>query len=250
MYEMDSKRMELLQDGNKIQGPVIYWISRDQRVHDNWALLFAQNLAKKNNSELAVIFNLVPDFLEATNRQYGFMLKGLQQLHKELEKCNIPFFLLQGKPQDTISKFIKKKNVSIIVSDFDPLRIKRIWKRDLAKKIDIPFYEVDAHNIVPCKYISQKIEFGAYTIRPKIHKVLPEFLDEFPKIVKMKKPKTLYFEKIDWKKVGKNLIIDSSVEEVEWIKPGEKEAQRSLENFINKKLDEYDKRRNDPKYYA
>ena len=118
------------------------------------------------------------------------------------------------------------------------------------KKINIPFYEVDAHNIVPCKYISQKVEFGAYTIRPKIHKALPEFLGEFPKIMKMKKPKTLFFENIDWKKVRKNLKIDSSVEEVEWIKSGEKEAQSSLENFIDKKLDEYDNWRNDPNMNA
>ncbi len=250
MHEVDSRRIELLQDGKKIHGPVVYWMSRDQRVHDNWALLFAQNLAKQNNTELTVIFNLVPDFLEATIRQYGFMLKGLQQLDSELEKCNIPFFLLLGKPQETISKFIREKNISVIVSDFDPLRIKRDWKRDLAKKIDIPFYEVDAHNIVPCKYVSHKVEFGAYTIRPKINKVLPEFLDEFPKIMKMKRPEILSFGKVDWEKVRKNLKIKSSVKEVDWIKPGEEEAQRSLENFIDKKLDKYDKQRNDPNMNA
>ena len=64
--------------------------------------------------------------------------------------------------------------------NFDPLKIKRIWKRDVARKIDIPFYEVDAHNIVPSLYISRKEEYGAYTIRPKIFKSLPEFLVEYP----------------------------------------------------------------------
>ena len=184
MKGINTHRINLLQDGEKKSGPVIYWMSRDQRLCDNWALLFAQNLARESYSELAVVFNLVPDFLEATVRQYGFMLKGLQQVEKELEKHNIPFFLLQGKPEETISNFIKEKNVSTIVTDFDPLRIKRIWKRDFAKGIKIPFYEVDAHNIVPCKYVSQKVEFGAYTIRPKIHRALPEFLDEFPNLSK------------------------------------------------------------------
>ena len=246
MTGINTHRIKLLQDGEKKSGPVIYWISRDQRVHDNWALLFAQNLAKENNYKLAVVFNLVPDFLEATIRQYGFMLKGLQQLEKELEKYNILFFLLQGKPEETISNFIKENNVSVIVSDFDPLRIKRVWKRDLAKKIKIPFYEVDAHNIVPCKYVSQKIEFGAYTIRPKIHKALSEFLDEFPKLLKMKKPDTLRHIKIDWEKVKKNLKVDFSVKEVDWIIPGEKEAKKVLRKFIHKKLDSYDGQRNDP----
>ncbi len=246
MTKINPHRINLLQDGEKKHGPVIYWMSRDQRVHDNWALLFAQNLAKENNSELAVVFNLVPDFLEATIRQYGFMLKGLQQMEKELEKYNIPFFLLKGKPEKTISNFIKENNASVIVSDFDPLRIKRVWKRDLAKKIKIPFYEVDAHNIVPCKYVSQKIEFGAYTIRPKIHKALPEFLDEFPKLLKMKKPEALRPKKIDWEKVKKNLKVDFSVKEVDWIIPGEKEAKKALRKFIHKMLDNYDGQRNDP----
>ena len=246
MIRINPHRVNLLQDGEKKRGPVIYWMSRDQRVHDNWALLFAQNLAKENNSELAIVFNLVPDFLKATIRQYGFMLKGLQQVEKELGKYNIAFFLLWGKPDEMISKFIKENNVSIIVSDFDPLRIKRIWKKDLAKKIYIPFYEVDAHNIVPCKYVSQKVEFAAYTIRPKIHKALPEFLDEFPKLSQMKKPESLTSEKIDWKEIDKNLKIDFSVKEVDWLTSGEKEARKSLQKFIQYKLDNYDEQRNDP----
>jgi len=246
MIEVNPHRIRLLQDGKKLPGPVIYWMSRDQRVHDNWALLFAQKLALGNNSELAVVFNLVPDFLEATIRQYGFMLKGLQQVEKELNKFNIPFYLLQGKPDKTISKFISGKNISIIISDFDPLRVKILWKRDLAKKINIPFYEVDAHNIVPCLYVSQKIEYGAYTIRPKIHKALPEFLEEFPQVIKMKKPGKFSFQKINWEGVRENLKVDFSVTEVNWIKPGEKEARKCLGEFILEKLDKYNDERNDP----
>jgi len=246
MIKVNPRRIRLLQDGKKLPGPVIYWMSRDQRVHDNWALLFAQKLALGNNSELAVVFNLVPDFLEATIRQYGFMLKGLQQVEKELNKFNIPFYLLQGKPDKTISKFISGKNISIIISDFDPLRVKILWKRDLAKKINIPFYEVDAHNIVPCLYVSQKIEYGAYTIRPKIHKALPEFLEEFSQVIKMKKPGKFSFQKVNWKGVRENLKVDFSVTEVNWIKPGEKEARKCLGKFILEKLDKYNDERNDP----
>ena len=46
----------------------------------------------------------------------------------------------------------------------------------VAKKVDIPFHEVDAHNIIPCWLASDKREYGARTIRSKIHKKLPEFL--------------------------------------------------------------------------
>ncbi len=46
----------------------------------------------------------------------------------------------------------------------------------VAEKLSVPFHEVDAHNVVPCWEASDKREYGARTIRPKIHRQLPEFL--------------------------------------------------------------------------
>jgi deoxyribodipyrimidine photo-lyase len=146
---MNQNRIRLLQDGIETNGPVLYWMNRDQRVHDNWAMIYAQQLALDRRKPIAVVFNLVPDFLEATIRQYGFMLKGLQEIETELNKYNIPFYLLKGDPKKEIQKFIDENSASVLVSDFDPLQIKRIWKKEVAKKIKIPFYEVDAHNIHP-----------------------------------------------------------------------------------------------------
>jgi deoxyribodipyrimidine photo-lyase len=242
---INEKRVRLLQKGNETKGPIVYWMSRDQRVHDNWALLFAQKLALEKQRSLAVVFSLVPDFLESTIRQYGFMLTGLQETESELSKHNIPFFLTSGEPEVEIPEFIKNINASIIVSDFDPLKIKRIWKRDVAKQISIPFYEVDAHNIVPCLHVSDKLEFAAYTIRPKIHKALIEFMDEFPSLKKMRKSE-ISSDKIDWTKIQKSLKINFEVKEVEWIKPGEVEASKTLEHFLKNKFENYHELRNDP----
>ena len=242
---INEKRIRLLQKGNETNGPIIYWMSRDQRVHDNWALLFAQKLTKDNKRSLVVLFNLVPDFLEATIRQYDFMLRGLQEIDAELKNYNIPFYLTIGKPEEEIPNLLKKLGASILVSDFDPLKIKRIWKRDVAKQIAIPFYEVDAHNIVPCLYVSNKLEFAAYTIRPKIHKALIEFMDEFSSLKKMNKSE-ISSEIIDWSKIQKSLKINFDVKEVDWIKPGESEAQKTFNHFLKKKFENYHELRNDP----
>ena len=243
---MKAERIRLLQKGVEGKYSVIYWMSRDQRVHDNWALLFAQKIAKEKKKPLVVLFNLVSDFLEATIRQYGFMLKGLQEVEEELSKYNIPFILLSGKPEIEIPKFIKKNNASVLVGDFDPLRIKRIWKKEVAKKITIPFYEVDAHNIVPCLYVSNKTEFAAYTIRPKIHKLLPEYLDDFQSLQKMKSNDSITADKIEWGKVIGSLKINREVKEVNWIKPGEKAASKSLKDFLENRFIKYAEERNDP----
>ena len=221
---MNLKRLRRLKNGQEKTGPVVYWMSRDQRVHDNWALLYAQKLALEKNTPLLVIFNLVTDFLEATLRQYAFMINGLKELELELRKYSIPFHLLQGKPENKIPVFIKENNCSILVTDFDPLRVKINWKEKVVNKIDIPLYEIDAHNIIPCFYVSDKVEFAAHTIRPKIHKLLPEFLDDFPPLKKMRKSLPAKGNKINWDSVISSLKINKSVKEVEWINPGEKAA--------------------------
>lgn len=243
---MIETRIRVLKSGKSSGGTVVYWMSRDQRVHDNWALIFAQKLAIEKKKPLAVVFNLVPDFLEATIRQYGFMLKGLQEVESELNKYNIPFYLLKGDPKKEIPKFIDENKASALVSDFDPLRIKRIWKSEVAKKIEIPFYEVDAHNIVPCLTASNKLEFAAYSIRPKIHKLLPEFLDDYPRLKKMQKTESLTSDKVDWGKTISSLKVDREVKEVSWISPGESAASILLKDFLENKFERYSEDRNDP----
>lgn len=70
-------------------------MSRDQRLKDNWALLYAAEQAAANGAHVAVAFNLVDAFLGAGARQFGFMLRGLKELAPKLEAANIRFHLLQ-----------------------------------------------------------------------------------------------------------------------------------------------------------
>ena len=49
-------------------------------------------------------------------------------------------------------------------------------------------HQVDAHNVVPCWVASDKQEYGARTIRRKITDRLPEYLTEFPAVVRHPHP--------------------------------------------------------------
>ena len=147
---MNQQRIRILRDGTPLSGPIAYWMSRDQRVEDNWALLYAQQLALIRKEPLFVVFCLVPAFLNATMRQYGFMLAGLREIHGALREKNIPFHLVSGSPEHMIPQFVSEHKIALLVTDFDPLRIKRRWKEAVEGKIHIPFHEVDDHNIVPC----------------------------------------------------------------------------------------------------
>jgi deoxyribodipyrimidine photo-lyase len=242
---INPKRVKTLREGKIENGPIVYWMSRDQRTKDNWALLFAEELASKNKTYLLVVFCMVPEFLKAIFRQYDFMIKGLKQVQTNLMHLNIPFFLLHGDPDREISTFINEYDVGGLVTDFSPLRIKTDWIERASSKIDSPFYEVDAHNIVPCWEASWKQEYGAYTLRSKLHRMLPLFLEEFPKLRKQAKP-WLDSEVIDWEAVSKYLDADRSLPALALAESGEEAAIRHLSNFVEGKLDEYETMRNDP----
>jgi deoxyribodipyrimidine photo-lyase len=240
------KRVRTLKKAEKRRGPVAYWMSRDQRVEDNWALLFSQHLALEAKVPLLVTFCLVPRFLGATVRQYSFMIRGLQEVEQNLRRKNIHFLLLSGFPEKEIPRFVKDHKVGALVTDFDPLRIKKSWKDEVAKKITIPFYEVDAHNIVPCWVASPKQEYGAYTMRPKIQRALGEFLEDFPKLQVQRSFPTKEFLETDWVKSVRGVEVDATAPEVSWIRSGEKSAVKALRYFLKMRLPDYARLRNDP----
>lgn len=238
------KRVKKLRNGKLVNGPVLYWMSRDQRVSDNWALTHAVELAENNDQLVMVVFNLVSQYPGATWRQYDFLLKGLKKIEIMLQSMNIPFTMLMGDPTVNIPGFIQTNNISHLVMDFDPLKIKDEWQKSVCEKIDIPADVVDAHNIVPCFYVSDKEEYAAYTLRPKITKLLPEFLDEFPPLLKQKG--TIKMQRTQWEAIIISLKTNHSVKAVEWHVPGEKGATAVFHKFLEEKIHRYASGRNDP----
>ena len=240
------RRARILRRGTEKSGPVVYWMSRDQRVSDNWALLFAQHLALRERVPLMVAFCLVPSFLGATLRHYDFMLRGLREVEERLAEKDIPFSLLTGPPQREVPQFVSRHGAGSLVTDFDPLRVKREWKAGVADRVDIPFYEVDAHNIVPCWLASPKQEYAAHTLRSKIQRVLPEFLSEFPPLQRHPTTTGTIGGATDWDALRNTLRGLDAVAPVEWVEPGEEAARRALLDFVDTRLLRYAETRNDP----
>lgn len=231
------------------RGPVVYWMSRDQRIADNWAYTYAAERAHELNVPLHIVFALAPTFIGATLRQYDFMLQGLEEVEKTCHDIHVTFALRLGSPEHEISAYVKEVNATLVVTDFSPLRIGREWRTSIAKKNDnIPFFEVDAHNIIPVWVTSEKQEFAAYTIRPKIHKLLKEFLivPPQPKVMNHVSHDKYKKEPIDWQHIRKQLKVDEKVGPVDWLVPGEKAAHKALHHFIKNDIHLYATERNNP----
>jgi len=331
MASIEQRKWEV-REGEPGPGPVVYWMQREQRAADNFGLLYAQSRARELKRPLGAIFCLVDSFLGAGMRQFAFMLRGLEETEEKLRRKNIPFFLLRGDPGKEIPRFVKKCQAALLVGDFNPLRLPLTWQKKVARAVTVPFDEIDSHNIVPCRIASDKQEYAAYTFRPKIHKLLPDFLKKPPTLKKhpinwpgstdipvygpssrpsphrqeclcytadgstdipvcgpssrpsphrqeclcytaegstdipvcgpSSRPSPHRQEclcytaegstdipvcvSVDWEKALASLKVDSSIGEVDWIKPGEKAARARLKKFIKEKLARYPEDRNDP----
>lgn len=178
------KRARQLKEGRTGAGPVVYWMSRDQQADDNWALLFAQQEALDRQRPLLVVFCLDSTYPAASPSHFRFLLDGLLEVEQRLAALSIGFALLATPPPTSLPPFLAEIDACLLVCDFDPLRQKRQWKEAILAAVAQPVWEVDAHNIVPVWTVSQKREYGAYTLRPKINRLLDQYLTDFIPLVR------------------------------------------------------------------
>jgi deoxyribodipyrimidine photo-lyase len=214
-------------------------MSRDQRVADNWALLHAQQEALLRGAPLLTVFCLAPEFLGAPLRSYAFMLRGLEETAQSLRKLSIGFVLLHGDPGSAVPALARRIKAGLVVTDFDPLHIKTRWQTAVATGLSLPVIEVDAHNIVPARHVSPKPEFGAYTLRPKLHKLLPDFLAPIPALRRHPHAWTPDTPEMKADEILKKLRVDRSVGETSWLTPGSSAGLRILRQFMAQRLAGY-----------
>ena len=116
------------------------------------------------------------------------------------------------------------------------------------------FFEVDAHNVVPVWVASDKEEYGAYTIRPKITKKLNEFLTPFPPLVRHPHDPKKQGTNPDFEGALDTLKIDTEGWGVttlnEAFSPGTLGGLSVLQTFVSERLSNYGSSRNNPNEVA
>ena len=239
---MNPSRMKVIQEIKTHQAyKIIYWMQSAQRIHYNHALNYAIELANKNNSELQVIFNIIPSYKDANRRHYMFMLEGIQDLEKTFLELKIPFKITFGLPEENISKHLKDSDILILDKAY--LKQPRQWRNALYQRIKgkNTIIEMDTELIVPVELASIKMEYGAYTIRPKLHKLFDIF-DDHDDLPAYKGPYHQLTSDVDLKHINtfvESLPIDQTVIETALFKGGYQEAIKRLQSFIQLKAKNY-----------
>jgi deoxyribodipyrimidine photo-lyase len=149
-------------------------MQRTQRALDNPALEVAVQAANSLGKPCVVFFAPVPFYPHANLRHYHFLNQGIPAIAAGLKKRGIGF-VLRRFPDHHLLKFCDEVRPVLVVGDENPMREPEHWRAKATEQLRVPFWTVDADVIVPSKLL-MKEQYGAYTARPVIRRLLPEFL--------------------------------------------------------------------------
>ena len=180
---VDSARVHVVKEAPLPAGRdfVLYWCMVNHRVEENHALDAAIALGNHLRLPVVVYQALRPDYPHASDRLHAFALEGMAELPAAYAARGIPYWLeLPRRPQEHRPRIAELgRRAAAIVSDLFPTFIIPGHLRGAAKTLDVPLFAVDASCVVPMQRITEP-QIGAYTLRPKLRKLWPEYLGTHP----------------------------------------------------------------------
>ncbi|MEA3375190.1 MAG: deoxyribodipyrimidine photo-lyase [Chloroflexota bacterium] len=226
---------------------VLYWMQHPQRASVNHALEFAIREANRRGLPLLAVFGITQRFPEANTRSYAFMLEGLREARQALRERGVRLVVRLQPPVEAVADLAA--DAALVVVDRGYLRVERRWRERVARRLSCPLVQVETDVVVPVETASQKEEYAAYTIRPKIHKHLDAFLVPLEETALRRDSLGLTFDGLGLDDIEARLgrmRINRSAERVDTFLGGSSQARMLLDDFIVHKLDSYAEERNDP----
>ena len=227
---------------------VLYWMQQSQRAESNDALEYAIGRANDTHQPVLVAFGLTDDYPEANQRHYRFMLEGLQGTQQTLRDRGIRMVVQLGSPDEVALRL--SDDASLVVCDRGYLRHQRAWRKNVAEAASCQVVQVESDVVVPVETASNRAEFAARTIRPKIHRLWDRFLVPLRRRSVRKDSLGIRVESEDLADLDRllaKLDLDQSVPPVQrWFLGGTHEAKRILRSFLRTKYGDYAKNRNQP----
>jgi deoxyribodipyrimidine photo-lyase len=255
MKQID-ERTQLLNDRteNNDGKYVLYWMQIFKRTSHNHALNFAIKMANERKLPLVVYEALKYYYPWANDRIHTYILEGVAEKRAAFEKLGIKYlFYLQRDskdPKQTVARLAK--DAALTVTDDFPCFIIPEHNKAITAKAEIPVYAVDSNGMIPLSKF-EKEEFAAYTIRPKIKRLLPDYIEPFKEIalinkqpdIKVDCPETVVAdEKIA--ELVSQCDIDHAVKPSPVYHGGTKNGRKRLNHFIKNILPKYDETRSEP----
>ena len=257
-------------NSNKLPCSVVYKVTREFRVCDNFALLHAVQKAEKINANILVVYTIQDVKWNCELRTIKFLLENIKKFEEKLRELNINFkIIFSKKSTKEFIDFCIEQNTILVVTDMSPMREHNKWQEGFVAATEgCGLHIVDAHNIIPVWELSDKEEFAARTIRTKIYKKIESYVEtyttqkELENIIKNNKN----ISKENFESLKENLsnlkdkyeyILENFKCEKNYVELderfsgfGEDYAKEKLEEFLDIKIKSYGEGRNDPLAFA
>jgi deoxyribodipyrimidine photo-lyase len=232
---------------------VLYWMQMFKRASHNYALNFAIHMANEKRLPLVVYEGLKFYYPWANDRLHTFILEGIAEKHTEFSERGIRYiFYLQRNERDSKNTVARlAKEAALLVTDDYPCFIIPDHNARIAR-LNVPVYIVDANGMVPLAALPKE-EYAAYTIRPKIRRLLPNLpraivtphLDVQKPALDVDCPETTVSSD-NIAELVNQCDIDHSVKPSKLYRGGTKAGRKRLTHFVRGILPHYDKTRNEP----
>lgn len=227
---------------------LIYWMQQSQRALDNHALEYAIEQSNRLKKKLIIVFGLTEDYPDANLRHYHFMLQGLAEVHQALAERGLKMVIGVGSPDRVVLSAAKQ--AAMIVCDRGYLRHQKQWRRHVAQNAPCQVVQVESDVIVPVEKASEKCEYAARFIRPKLNRLVEEYLDDPQPVVPEFSSLDVDIDSetvADPDRIIDTLKIDTSVRPVKGAcQGGTRHAIQRFEDFLTNRLARYQANRNQP----
>ncbi|MFW5839270.1 MAG: deoxyribodipyrimidine photo-lyase [Planctomycetota bacterium] len=226
---------------------VLYWMQASQRAEWNHALEYAIAQANQRSVPVVACFGLTDGYPQANARHYLFMLQGLSQTSRRLADRGVQLVVRKGHPPQVAADLAGA--AGLVVVDRGYLRHQRTWRKDLAEQVEAQVVQVESDVVVPIETASNKEEYAARTIRPKIHRHLEDYLVQIEPAKPGRDSLDLDLGGLDVsdpQALLDQLDVDVSVAPSRLYPGGRSEAERLLAEFSEQKLSRYADERSEP----
>jgi deoxyribodipyrimidine photo-lyase len=244
------ERVRLLNDQPVRPGGryVLYWCRWNRRVEANHALLHAADAANRMDLPLVVYERLSCAYPTACDRFHTFVLEGVPHFQAQLRKLGIPYIfqLPRRKTRRDELRDAVLRDAAMVVTE-DCLRG--------TPRLDVQLEAVDGSCIVPVSAIPGR-SYAAYSIRPKIQRLLPKYLMEAPALEVRRRSRERY-EHVHTEVTARNIAslaaeceIDHGVRPSTRFRGGRAAAEEWLRRFLQDRLQRYARDKNEPALHA
>lgn len=242
------KRITRLNDVASADGRcVVYWMQSSLRSEDNPALNAAIHEANTRNQPLLVFFSIDRSIPSANQRNFTFILECLKETIPRFKSMGASVCMRFGDSVANVIDVSLDSEASLIVTDESHLNEGRKRRDGASKQVKVPMYQVDSNVVVPVREIPKE-QYAAYTIRPRLHKLMPAYLKGGERYtLKNRREIEVYGDvsDVDVKKALKRLDLPY-VPASTLFHGGESQAEYTLWRFIEDRLEGYAENRNHP----